>query len=414
MKTLGKYSFGMGDRFGAEGKAQLNAVLKARQKGIVITPVWNKSHREHLTVHTTPETVLTEARNAVESMGFKDSFFVDADHIGLDFVDDYIEYCDFFTIDVAKYIGQAPNQEEKQQFLQFVKAYQNSIYIPGIERSISLSENELNEIVNTFLLSSLKASEVYQHIFRKKRGDFVVEVSIDEVSKPQSPVELFFILASLAFYKVPVSTIAPKFTGRFNKGIDYEGDLQKFEKEFGEDLQVLSFAQNEFGLPENLKLSIHSGSDKFSLYPIMNRLVKKHNAGLHVKTAGTTWLEEITVIAESSSEGFLFALNLYEKSLRRFEELTSPYPDVLNIDQNKLPTASSLEQSGKENFAKALRHEPGSTNFNPHLRQLMHCAYKVAAEVKEAFYEPLSLHRKSIEEKVTENLFEKHIKPIFF
>jgi tagaturonate epimerase len=102
---------------------------------------------------------------------------------------------------------------------------------------------------------------------------------------------------------IPVQTIAPKFTGRFNKGGDYVGDLTQFEKEFDEDLSVIAFAIREFGLADTLKLSVHSGSDKFSIYSIINRLIKKHDCGLHVKTAGTTWLEEVIGLAESGGEG---------------------------------------------------------------------------------------------------------------
>ena len=94
------------------------------------------------------------------------------------------------------------------------------------------------------------------------------------------------MLAMIAREGIPAQTVAPKFTGRFNKGIDSVGDLKQFEKEFAEDLFVIAFAIREFDLPETLKLSVHSGSDKFSLYPIVNRLIKRHDAGLHVKNGG--------------------------------------------------------------------------------------------------------------------------------
>jgi hypothetical protein len=100
--------------------------------------------------------------------------------------------------------------------------------------------------------------------------------------------------------RIPAQTVAPKFTGRFNKGMDYFGEVDQFEKEFAEDLAVIAFAIREFGLPGTLKLSVHSGSDKFSLYLIINRLIKERGAALHVKTCGTTWLEEIVGLAEGS------------------------------------------------------------------------------------------------------------------
>ena len=125
---------------------------------------------------------------------------------------------------------------------------------------------------------------------------------MDEVPDPQTPVELFFILKMLASENIPVQTIAPKFSGRFNKGVDYVGDPQKFAEEFESDLMVIDFAIKEFGLPENLKMSIHSGSDKFAIYPHIGSIIKKYDKGIHLKTAGTTWLEEVIGLAESGGE----------------------------------------------------------------------------------------------------------------
>jgi hypothetical protein len=173
-----------------------------------------------------------------------------------------------------------------------------------------------------------EASRIYRHIEAKKgRDNFVTEISIDETDTPQSPAELFLILAMIAREGIPAQTIAPKFTGRFNKGVDYAGDLAQFAKEFAEDLNVIAFAVDEFQLPESLKLSVHSGSDKFSLYPTINRLIKKYDAGLHVKTAGTTWLEEISGLAESGSEGLIIAKEIYLQSFERFAELTASGSD---------------------------------------------------------------------------------------
>ncbi|PKD16448.1 hypothetical protein APR41_08875 [Salegentibacter salinarum] len=413
MTGLGKYSFGTGDRFGKEGVAQLKALLQARENGVEVTPVWNKSHREHETVNSKPHLVREEADAAVKSLDYSGKYFVDADHINLDIVDEYLAVSNFFTIDVADYIGKGAAEKEKDEFLKFIAKFKQKVSIPGIFAEFKISGAELNQILDTFLFAAKKASEVYRYIKENKPEEFVVEVSMDEVENPQTPEELFFVLATFAFYEIPVNTIAPKFTGRFNKGIDYEGDLEKFAKEFEEDLLVLDFAKKEFGLPEDLKLSIHSGSDKFSIYPIMNRLIKKHGAGLHVKTAGTTWLEEINVIAESGEDGFEFALSIYKEALDRFDELTSPYPDVLDIDKSKIPEVSDLQTAGREKMAKMLRHNQKEKAFNPHFRQLMHCAYKLAAEKEEIFFKLLKKYRQQTEEAVTQNLYEKHLKKNF-
>ena len=409
---LQKYSFGVGDRFGMEGRAQLAAILKAEEAGVEVTPVWNKSHREHTTVGTQPESVRKEADEAVKSLGFKDRYFVDADHINKENVDDFISFSDFFTIDVAKFIGKQAEEGEKNKFLKYIDAYRKELKIEGIEDK-KIEASELDQILDTFLFAMKKAGEIYRYIRAQREEDFLVEVSIDEVENPQSPVELFFILAALSFYEVPVTTIAPKFTGRFSKGVDYEGDLQQFQKEFEEDLLVIRYAVKEFSFPEALKLSVHSGSDKFSIYPVMNRLIKKHNVGLHLKTAGTTWLEEIIGLAESEGEGFRFAAGVYEKALERYDELTEPYRNVLKIDKKKLPSPEEVRKEKGESFAKALTHDESSEAYNLHLRQLMHCAYKIAAEQPKEFQQLLRDHREQIERNVTFNLFDRHLKPLF-
>lgn len=406
---LGKYSFGTGDRFGKEGKAQLMAIIKLKELGVEVTPVWNKSNREHETVNTQPESVLKEAQQAVAALDFQESYLVDADHINLETVEKYIVNSDFFTIDVAKYIGKATKKEEEQKFLDFFEEYKNGIHIPEGEK-ISFSEADIQKMLDTFLLPMQKASEVYKKIKSAKLASFFTEVSIDEVDKPQTPAELFFILAALSFYKVPVDTIAPKFTGNFYKGVDYQGDLEQFQTEFEKDLKVIAFAVKEFGFPEKLKLSVHSGSDKFSIYPVINRLIKKNNSGLHLKTAGTTWLEEVIGLAESEGEAFLFIKALYEEALDRYDELTKNYKEVLDIDVDKLPSPDSFK-SGKE-LADAIRHDQNASSYNPHLRQLMHCSYKIAAE-KQQFFILLDENRERIEKNVMNNLLERHLKPLF-
>ena len=106
---LGKYSFGVGDRFNHQGKAQLKALIEATRKGIEVTPVWNKSNREHNIVHSEPQGTRAEADEAVKTLGWQGAYFVDADHINLTNVDRFIAHSDFFTLDVAMYIGNVPN-----------------------------------------------------------------------------------------------------------------------------------------------------------------------------------------------------------------------------------------------------------------------------------------------------------------
>lgn len=414
MKTLGKYSIGLGDRFGHQGAAQLKAIINAGKKGVDITPVWNKSNREHNTIGTQPGDVRVEADTVTREAGFKKPYFVDADHINLDTVDRFIESSDFFTIDVASYIGKKAEQKEIDNFLSNAKKYIGVLSIPGIKSSFNTTADQVVQIAEKYLFAAIKASEIYNKIEdRKGKDNFVAEVSMDEVPDPQTPVELFFILKMLASRNIPVHTIAPKFSGRFNKGVDYVGDPSKFAEEFESDLMVIDFAVKEFKLPENLKMSVHSGSDKFAIYPHIGSIIKKHNKGIHLKTAGTTWLEEVIGLAEAGGEALAFVKDIYVHSLEKIEELCAPYADVIDINVAKLPSENEVSKWDSRKFADAIRHIPGNKDYNPNMRQLIHVAYKLAALKMKEYFALLEKNEKIVSDCVYQNVYDRHICRLF-
>jgi len=411
---LGKYSFGVGDRFNHEGEAQLSALITATSEGVEVTPVWNKSNREHQIVHSEPEGTRIEADNAVKRLGWEGPYFVDADHINLTNVDRFIEHCDFFTLDVAMYIGNESSEADVAAFKKSCAAFGDNVEIPGIDEPIVITDELLNNVATKFLAAVREAGEIYQRIASVKGvGNFVTEVSMDEVEAPQTPVDMFFILKMIADEKIPAQTIAPKFTGRFNKGVDYVGDADQFAKEFEQDLFVIDYAVKAFGLPEDLKLSVHSGSDKFTIYPIMAEIIKKHDKGLHVKTAGTTWLEEVIGLAISGDEGLAVSKEIYEKAMARKEELCGPYADVIDIDDSKLPAVEEVAEWSGEKYANTLRHIPGHPDYNPNFRQLIHVGYKVAAEMGEKYTSLLEKNAEVVGSCVEENIYDRHLRRLF-
>jgi hypothetical protein len=236
---------------------------------------------------------------------------------------------------------------------------------------------------------------------------------MDETDTPQTPPELLIILRALADERVPLRTIAPKFTGRFNKGVDYVGDLAQFEREFRDDLAVIAFAVQNFGLPAGLKLSVHSGSDKFSIYGPIRRALRDTGAGLHLKTAGTTWLEEVIGLAESGGEGLALAKEIYAGALKKKDELCTPYATVIDIDASKLPTAETVNDWTSEQFVAALRHEPTNPAFNSSLRQLVHVGFKIAAQMGDRYLNMLKACEPAVSRNVTGNLYDRHLKPLF-
>ncbi|MCW8926677.1 MAG: tagaturonate epimerase family protein [Xanthomonadales bacterium] len=409
---LERYSFGMGDRFLHQGVAQLQAIVNAKKAGVDVTPVWNKSNREHDIVGTEPASLREEADSAVKALDWKGSYRVDADHINLGNVDRFIHCSDFFTIDVGDAIGQAAPEPDIASFVQRHSRFIGELEIPGAG-SFNVTAESLEKVARTFLKAVQQAGVIYRYIETQRDAGFIPEVSMDETENPQTPLEMFFILAMISDEGIRAQTIAPKFTGRFNKGVDYVGDIRQFTQEFNDDLAAIAFAVSEFGLPGNLKLSVHSGSDKFSIYQPIREALQRTGAGIHIKTAGTTWLEELIGLAEAGGEGLTIAKEVYARSLEKMDALCAPYATVIDIDAGQLPSADDVNGWTGEQYARALRHNLADPLYNLHLRQLLHVGYKVAAQMGERYYGALQEFEPSVSRNVTKNLWERHLKPLF-
>lgn len=411
---ISKYSIGIGDRFGYEAKSQLRAIIEANQKFVEITPVWNKSFREHSITKTKPYDTRWAADKAVAALNWTGPYFIDADHINRSNVKEFIEYSDFFTIDVAEFIGKKNDKVKLKKAITENSKLIGEISIPNIERAFQLSANELDIIIEKYLPAITEAGEIYRLIESAKGSDnFVTEISMDEVMDPQSPIELFIILSLIASENIPLQTIAPRFTGRFNKGVDYVGDISKFEKEFEEDILVIAYAIEEFGLPANLKLSVHSGSDKFSIYSIITKIINKYDKGIHIKTAGTTWLEEVIGLAMVGGEALKLMKIFYREALVRRDELCAPYAQVIDIDFEKLPSIDEVEKWNGDKFSNSLRHNPDHSDYNPNFRQLIHVSYKVAMEHEEEFNFYLTKYADIVGQQVYENIYNRHLVKLF-
>ena len=142
-------------------------------------------------------------------------------------------------------------------------------------------------------------------------------------------------------------------------------------------------------------------------------MTKKYDTGVHVKTAGTTWLEELIGLAEAGDEGLAIAKEIYANALSRFDELTGPYSTVIDVQLEGLPTANEVNSWTGEQYVSALRHDQSNPQFNLQFRQLLHCGYKVAAELGDRYFEALEKYKDIVAKNVTENIFERHIKPLF-
>lgn len=414
MLKISRFSFGVGDRFAHQARAQLRAFEELASQGVQVTPVWNKSNREHSFVGSEPPSVKAAAEAAIAAAGWSESWHVDADHIQLTTVDKYLDCSDFFTIDVADSIGKPAAEEDVNAFIDRHPELIGSLNLEGCSEPLVITRETVAKVAGQYLLAVREAAEIYRHIRAAKGEDgFIAEVSMDETDAPQTPPELLIILAALADEKVQLQTIAPKFTGRFNKGVDYVGDLAQFEREFNDDLAVIAYAVEKYGLPDNLKLSVHSGSDKFSLYPIIRKALARTGAGVHLKTAGTTWLEELIGLSEAGGDGLALAKEIYAYALEHLEELCAPYASVIDVDPAKLPSKETVDGWDGPKFASVMRHIQDDPSFNADVRQLLHVSFKVAAKEGSRYTDMLKKNEGIVSEQVCRNIFERHLKPLF-
>ena len=180
-------------------------------------------------------------------------------------------------------------------------------------------------------------------------------------------------------------------------------------KEFNDDLAVIAYAVKNYDLQPNLKLSVHSGSDKFSIYPIIAKAIRRFDAGLHLKTAGTTWLEEVAGLAASGGDGLALAKRICLEALPRLDELAAPYAAVLSIAPSRLPSAEEIASWDSATFVGRLVHDASCPLYSPDFRQFVHISYSIAAGLGAVFTDAVKANKAKVGEFVTRNLLERHL-----
>ena len=355
-----KRSFGLGDRLGIAGPGHLDVFKKYDAYPILA----QQSIRElHLT-NRRYEDVLDAATFAVFKEGYKDGFGADGDHLKKP---EEIEYAlslgfSMITLDCSDYIrndiGSMSDEDVlKQDVLssEYENRYLNQTFeVDG--HLIHFDELSLKKSILIYKEAVNYAAKIYRTYLADGNAKANFEVSIDETGTPTSPTEHYFVANELAIRDVKLDTMAPRFCGEFQKGVDYVGDIDQFEKE----LIVHVAIANHFGY----KLSIHSGSDKFSIFELIGKHTKGH---FHVKTAGTNWLEAMRVVAYTDPSLYR---EVHAYALSMFKEASKFYH--VSTDLNKIPHLDTLKDDELVDLFK-----------NNDSRQLIHITYGYILNVKD-------------------------------
>ncbi len=373
-------SFGFGDRLGLATPGHFAAARKYD-----FAPIFaQQSIREMERTQRTPQQVMKAAISALNELGYSDAWGADADHLKLpEHVDRTAAagFC-FFTIDPSEYVGKGTLTGELESIYLGRK-----FEVPGLG-VLQFDRQTLQTAAVKYARALEHTSLMGRHI-AKVMGlrPFEIEVSVDETETATSALEHFFIGSELKRLQVPrVVSVAPRFIGDFEKGIDYKGDLKKFEASLREHVAIARHCGP-------YKISVHSGSDKFAVYPILGRLCGEL---LHVKTAGTSYLEALRVVARTDVR---FFAEIVEFCRGRFNTDRASYHISTTIAQvNALPSYTGIKQ------------EPIFLNEVPG-RQLLHVTFGSVLtnpDYKPRILDVLQKHA-ALHEELLDKHFTKHL-----
>lgn len=337
-------SFGFGDRLGLATSGHIASV-----KGTKFAPIFaQQSVRENTRTGRTPQQVMDDAKRAVDAAKWDAPWGADADHLKT--VDDIPPFIaagyTFFTVDPGEHVDNAADTDSVEALKQKVASLNwdelSALYLSGDgEQTWGRFEAE------SLMRATVKYGRAIQHavsMFKRLselKETFDFEVSVDETDSPTTPLEHFFIANELTRKGVKFTSLAPRFIGRFEKGVDYIGDLNALDIELSKHAAVTA----HFG---TYKLSLHSGSDKFSVYP----LVAKHwGERIHVKTAGTSYLEALRVLAKHEPDLFV---KIYALGRERYETDKKTYH--VSAELNLLPNTDDLPSLLEDFHAREVLH----------------------------------------------------------
>ena len=403
-----KDSFGFGDRLGLANAGHIRAL-----KGHNFKPIFaQQSIRELTRTNRTPEDVMDAAVWAVFQEGYKEGFGADADHLKTTDDIDLLMKAGYktFTFDPSDYVVNGVEAMSESDITKKIETINwkdlndtsaglLSRYVDKkikVDDDFNIEPNKIEVLRSVLKYSSALAhiKKLYDYMKNKYSGeDYEIEVSIDETDTVTSPFEHFFIVNELKRLGVQFISLAPRFIGDFEKGIDYKGDLGLFKSEYEKHAKIAK----HFG---TYKISLHSGSDKFSAYRVIGFL---DLCRTHVKTAGTSYLEALKVVAIKEPDLFReildFSAGLYETEKKTYHvsadlKRIKPAKDYKDSELEELFASNDVRQVLHVTYGRVLteKNAQGKYIFRDRI-------YKCLIENEDLHYKLLIAH------------FHKHLEP---
>lgn len=389
-----KTTIGCGDRLGLASVGHIAAI-----KHYQATPVLaQQSMRELDMTGRTYRQVVDDTVFMVYQAGFKDGYGADGDHLKkIKDIDVALAAgMPMITLDLSEVMlaaaGSWPQSQIDEAFAKIPADIRKQLLDSYSGKKIKLGESQIEMDAETvrrctvmYLQALDFAKEVYEHL-KSKRGDkFDLEISIDETTSPTLPSHHYFIAGELRRRGVEFTSLAPRFIGEFQKAIDYIGDLAEFDRQFKVHADIARHCGG-------YKVSVHSGSDKFAVYPAVGAMTGMR---LHLKTAGTSWLEAVRVIAVHDP---VLYRKMHKKALASFNDMLKLYH--ITADISKIGDVDKMADSGLPALMEMAE-----------ARQLLHITYGPIlrdAEIRPLFF--AAMHK--FEEEYVETIrrhFEKHL-----
>ena len=375
-------TIGLGDRLGIATAGHIRLI-----KQYDVKPVFaQQSIRELNLTGRNYKEVLDDTTWAVFQEGYKGGYGADGDHLKTPQEVKMALECGFtmITLDCSDHINNdvmSLSEEEvnrkyeniaEEKRVIFERKYSGKNFILKDGTAIKFGEQDLKKVVLIYKDAIEFAISIFKGYIQPYNRDIDFEMSVDETLTPTTPQAHFFVASELIQAGVDVATIAPRFCGEFQKGIDYIGDVLQFEREFKVHTAIAEFF--------DYKISVHSGSDKFRVFPIIGKETK---GKYHVKTAGTNWLEAIRVIAIRAPKLYReihdFALSVLDEAKKYYHigADTNKIADINSLKDEQLPDLMNKDDSRQVihityGLILQAKNEDGSFRFKDRIYDVLH------------------------------------------